>query len=130
MNAINRLAAVVSLASLLPLSALAAEPGTVEVTHWWTSGGEKAAVDTLRKQIEQDGFVWKDNAVAGGGGAAWVTGAGGLTYSVRSVAGTMISTARRSKPVCSAHKAPTCSSTTPMAIRALRLSPRGCAKRS
>lgn len=73
MNAINRLAAVVSLASLLPLSALAAEPGTVEVTHWWTSGGEKAAVDTLRKQIEQDGFVWKDNAVAGGGGAAAMT---------------------------------------------------------
>ncbi|MDD0975048.1 ABC transporter substrate-binding protein [Pseudomonas fontis] len=73
MNAINRLAAVVALASLLPLSALAEGPGTVEVTHWWTSGGEKAAVDTLKKQIEADGFIWKDNAVAGGGGAAAMT---------------------------------------------------------
>ncbi|PWB30826.1 sugar ABC transporter substrate-binding protein [Pseudomonas sp. SDI] len=73
MNAINRLAAVVSLASLLPLSALAAGPGTVEVTHWWTSGGEKAAVETLKKQVEADGFIWKDNAIAGGGGAAAMT---------------------------------------------------------
>ncbi|MBV6287251.1 ABC transporter substrate-binding protein [Pseudomonas aegrilactucae] len=73
MNAINRLAALVSLATLLPLSALAADTGTVEVTHWWTSGGEKAAVDTLKQQIEKDGFIWKDNAVAGGGGAAAMT---------------------------------------------------------
>ena len=73
MKAINRLAVAISLASLLPLNAFAEGPGTVEVTHWWTSGGEKAAVDTLKKQIEKDGFVWKDNAVAGGGGAAAMT---------------------------------------------------------
>ncbi len=76
MNAISRLATVISLASLsaLPLSVLAAESkGSVEVVHWWTSGGEKAAVDVLKAQVEKDGFTWKDGAVAGGGGATAMT---------------------------------------------------------
>lgn len=74
MNAISRLATVVSLATLFPLSALAAESkGSVEVVHWWTSGGEKAAVDVLRAQVEKDGFTWKDGAVAGGGGSTAMT---------------------------------------------------------
>ena len=74
MNTSLRLAAAISLASLLPLSASAAESkGSVEVVHWWTSGGEKAAVDVLRAQVEQDGFTWKDGAVAGGGGATAMT---------------------------------------------------------
>ncbi len=74
MNALTRLAAVVSLASLFPLAAHAADnPGTVDVLHWWTSGGEAKAVETLKQQIQKDGFVWKDNAVAGGGGAAAMT---------------------------------------------------------
>ncbi|QXH60919.1 ABC transporter substrate-binding protein [Pseudomonas azerbaijanorientalis] len=76
MNAISRLATVISLASLsaLPLSVLAAESkGSVEVVHWWTSGGEKAAVDVLKAQVEKDGFIWKDGAVAGGGGSTAMT---------------------------------------------------------
>lgn len=70
MNAISRLAVVVSLASLFPLSALA---GEVEVLHWWTSGGEKRAADTLQKLVEDKGHTWKDFAVAGGGGEAAMT---------------------------------------------------------
>ena len=78
MNAINRLAAVISLASLFPLSALAADTpaeskGTVEVVHWWTSGGEAKAIDVLKQLVEKDGYTWKDSAVAGGGGAAAMT---------------------------------------------------------
>lgn len=74
MNPTLRLAAAISLASLLPLSAQAAEAkGSVEVVHWWTSGGEKAAVDVLKAQVEKDGFTWKDGAVAGGGGATAMT---------------------------------------------------------
>ena len=74
MNAISRLATVISLASLFPLSALAADSkGSVEVVHWWTSGGEKAAVDVLKAQVEKDGFTWKDGAVAGGGGSTAMT---------------------------------------------------------
>ncbi|WP_434677862.1 carbohydrate ABC transporter substrate-binding protein [Pseudomonas sp. R1-18] len=74
MNSLSRLAVVISLASLFPLSATAAESkGTVEVVHWWTSGGEKAAVDVLKAQVEKDGFTWKDGAVAGGGGSTAMT---------------------------------------------------------
>ena len=68
MNAIHRLALSVSLA--LPLLAHA---GEVEVLHWWTSGGEKRAADTLQKMVEQKGHTWKDFAVAGGGGEAAMT---------------------------------------------------------
>ena len=50
MNAIHRLALSVSLA--LPLLAHA---GEVEVLHWWTSGGEKRAADTLQKIADETG---------------------------------------------------------------------------
>ncbi|VVO19180.1 ABC transporter substrate-binding protein [Pseudomonas fluorescens] len=74
MNAITRLATVISLASLFPFSALAADAkGTVEVVHWWTSGGEAKAVKVLENLVEKDGYEWKDSAVAGGGGAAAMT---------------------------------------------------------
>ncbi|BAP41379.1 ABC transporter substrate-binding protein [Pseudomonas sp. LJDD11] len=74
MNALSQLAAAISLATLLPFTAQAAESkGSVEVVHWWTSGGEKAAVDVLKAQVEKDGFTWKDGAVAGGGGATAMT---------------------------------------------------------
>ncbi|GIZ11884.1 ABC transporter substrate-binding protein [Pseudomonas sp. NCCP-436] len=69
MNVFFRLTAV-SLVSLLPLHASA---GEVEVLHWWTSGGEKRAVDTLQQLIEKQGHTWKDFAVAGGGGEAAMT---------------------------------------------------------
>ncbi|MEX6502218.1 ABC transporter substrate-binding protein [Pseudomonas zhanjiangensis] len=70
MKLMSRLAIAVSLTSLMPLSALA---GEVEVLHWWTSGGEKRAVDTLQKLVEDQGHTWKDFAVAGGGGEAAMT---------------------------------------------------------
>jgi glucose/mannose transport system substrate-binding protein len=70
MNAISRLATAISLVSLLPL---AAHAGEVEVLHWWTSGGEKRAADTLQKLVEDKGHTWKDFAVAGGGGEAAMT---------------------------------------------------------
>ncbi|AYG43714.1 carbohydrate ABC transporter substrate-binding protein [Pseudomonas sp. Leaf58] len=78
MNSMLRLAGAISVASITasvaPLSAHAADSkGTVEVVHWWTSGGEKAAVDVLKAQVEKDGFTWKDGAVAGGGGATAMT---------------------------------------------------------
>ena len=74
MNAFNRLALVISLASIFPLHAYAADTkGNVEVVHWWTSGGEAKAVDVLKKLVEKDGYTWQDSAVAGGGGAAAMT---------------------------------------------------------
>jgi glucose/mannose transport system substrate-binding protein len=40
----------------------------VEIIHWWTSGGEAAALQVLRENLEKQGVVWKDAAIAGGGG--------------------------------------------------------------
>ena len=41
-----------------------------EVLHWWTSGGESAAVKVFASQFAQAGGEWVDAAVAGGGGEA------------------------------------------------------------
>lgn len=45
----------------------------VEVLHWWTSGGEAAALDVLKKKLESQGVTWKDMPVAGGGGEQAMT---------------------------------------------------------
>ncbi len=45
----------------------------VEVLHWWTSGGEAAALDVLKQDLESKGVSWEDMPVAGGGGEAAMT---------------------------------------------------------
>jgi len=64
-----------AIASALSVSALSATAtaGEVEVLHWWTSGGEAAAVSVLREMVEKEGHTWKDFAVAGGGGENTMT---------------------------------------------------------
>ncbi|MFY0634257.1 MAG: carbohydrate ABC transporter substrate-binding protein [Vannielia sp.] len=43
----------------------------LEVTHWWTSGGEAAAVQQFATEFEsQTDHKWVDGAIAGGGGTA------------------------------------------------------------
>ena len=42
--------------------------GEVEVLHWWTAGGEAAAVKVLQQMLEKERHTWKDFAVSGGGG--------------------------------------------------------------
>ncbi len=51
----------------LPMSAYATE---LEVTHWWTSGGEAAAVAEMAKAFDASGDKWVDGAIAGSGGTA------------------------------------------------------------
>ncbi len=46
---------------------------SVEVLHWWTSGGEAAALDVLKKDLESKGITWQDMPVAGGGGTEAMT---------------------------------------------------------
>ncbi len=53
------------------LSARAAD--NVEVLHWWTSGGEAAALEVLKKDLEAKGISWTDMPVAGGGGTEAMT---------------------------------------------------------
>ena len=55
------------------LSASVARAENVEVLHWWTSGGEAAALNVLKKDLEGQGVGWTDMPVAGGGGEAAMT---------------------------------------------------------
>lgn len=61
-----------SVALLLSTTAVQAA-GTVEVLHWWTSGGEAKAVGELKKAFEAQGGTWIDSPIAGGGGDAAMT---------------------------------------------------------
>ncbi|WP_407943727.1 ABC transporter substrate-binding protein [Martelella alba] len=45
----------------------------VEVLHWWTSGGEAAALNVLKDDLAAQGIGWVDMPVAGGGGEAAMT---------------------------------------------------------
>src|SRR5215510_10175936 len=55
------------------LAAGTVQAAEVEVLHWWTSGGEAAALTVLKKDLEAKGITWKDMPVAGGGGTQAMT---------------------------------------------------------
>ena len=46
---------------------------SVEVLHWWTSGGEAKALNVLKETLQKQGVTWKDMPVAGGGGTQAMT---------------------------------------------------------
>jgi len=50
--------------------ATSAQATDLEVTHWWTSGGEAAAVSEFAKAFNAGGDNWVDGAIAGSGGVA------------------------------------------------------------
>jgi len=55
-----------SILSLLSVAA-AAQPA-VEVMHFWTSGGEAAALNEVKSKVEAAGVTWNDAPIVGGGG--------------------------------------------------------------
>ncbi|QKV19148.1 ABC transporter substrate-binding protein [Oricola thermophila] len=57
-------------ASVLGLSVVNGGAADLEVTHWWTSGGEAAAVAEFAKAFNATGHKWVDGAIAGSGGTA------------------------------------------------------------
>lgn len=65
----KKLASAVCMACLLSVPRLAST-AEVEVTHWWTSGGEAAAVAEFASAFNQTGHRWVDGAIAGSGGNA------------------------------------------------------------
>ena len=64
---VKSLLAAVAVAGLALPSAWAKE---AEVLHWWTSGGEAAALKVLKDDFASNGGTWKDMPIAGGGGDA------------------------------------------------------------
>jgi glucose/mannose transport system substrate-binding protein len=60
-----------SISTLLLATASPALAGpSVEVMHFWTSGGEAAALGAVRDKVVSEGVEWIDAPVAGGGGDA------------------------------------------------------------
>jgi glucose/mannose transport system substrate-binding protein len=53
--------------------ASAADVKEVQMLHWWTSGGEAAALNVLKQDLAKEGYTWKDVPVAGGGGEGAMT---------------------------------------------------------
>lgn len=66
MKSIARLMA----ASALVAAGTTAQAAELEVTHWWTSGGEAAAVAEFAKAFDATEHTWVDGAIAGSGGTA------------------------------------------------------------
>lgn len=57
----------------LAVMTVGAQAADVEVLHWWTSGGEAAALNVLKQDLESQGIGWQDMPVAGGGGEQAMT---------------------------------------------------------
>ncbi|GAA6182380.1 ABC transporter substrate-binding protein [Shimia sp. NS0008-38b] len=57
-------------AAVAVCAAGAVSAADLEVTHWWTSGGEAAAVSEFAKAFNATGNNWVDGAIAGSGGTA------------------------------------------------------------
>jgi glucose/mannose transport system substrate-binding protein len=58
---------------LAAAAAASAQQQTVEVLHFWTSGGEAAALGVLKDRLAKQDIRWNDMPVAGGGGEAAMT---------------------------------------------------------
>ncbi len=65
---IRMMAAVLAASVVIPFGA--ANATDLEVTHWWTSGGEAAAVAEFAKAFDATGNHWVDGAIAGAGDTA------------------------------------------------------------
>ena len=58
----TKLIAGVALAASPSRCAAQAQTKEVEMLHWWTSGGEAAALNVLKENLEKQGYTWKDIA--------------------------------------------------------------------
>ena len=66
-------AKLLATAAVSTLISSAAMAQSVEVLHWWTAGGEAAALNVLKEDLAGQGIGWEDMPVAGGGGEAAAT---------------------------------------------------------
>jgi glucose/mannose transport system substrate-binding protein len=65
--------ALIAVAACGLSTSVASAAGSVEVLHFWTSGSEAAALNTLKQNLAAEGIGWKDMPVAGGGGGNAMT---------------------------------------------------------
>jgi len=72
MKSYRKLMTAVMVAGAFSIGTARAEE-SVEVLHWWTSGGEAKALNVLKEMLQKQGVAWKDMPVAGGGGTQAMT---------------------------------------------------------
>jgi glucose/mannose transport system substrate-binding protein len=70
---VRKLAFGGAVAALMSTTSVAGAAEQVEVMHWWTSGGEAAALNVLKEDLGTKSVGWQDMPVAGGGGEAAMT---------------------------------------------------------
>lgn len=73
MKKLNKVTRTLVAAAVLGVVGGAQAADEVEVLHWWTAGGEAAALQVLKGDLESQGIGWKDMPVAGGGGTSAMT---------------------------------------------------------
>ena len=73
MGKLNKVTRTLVATAVLSVVGVAQAADEVEVLHWWTSGGEAAALKVLKGDLEGQGIGWKDMPVAGGGGTSAMT---------------------------------------------------------
>ena len=66
MRTFTSLLALAAATALYAAPAFAADAAKAEVLHWWTSGGESAAVKVFADKFNAAGGQWVDAAIAGG----------------------------------------------------------------
>jgi glucose/mannose transport system substrate-binding protein len=70
---LNMKKTLVSLAVVALASTQVHAQKSVEVLHFWTSGGEAAALNVLKSNLDKQGIKWNDMPVSGGGGEQAMT---------------------------------------------------------
>jgi len=70
----NKVVSVVAVMAAAFLGSTSVRAADVEVIHWWTSGGEQAAVSVFAREFDAlGGDKWVDTAIAGGENARSAT---------------------------------------------------------
>jgi len=73
MKTLLRTSAAAVFAAGFALTAHTADIKEIQMLHWWTSGGEAAALNVLKEDLKKEGYAWKDVPIAGGGGEGAMT---------------------------------------------------------
>ena len=55
-------------AGLTPAVGASQPPASLQVLHWWTSAGERKAVDVIAGKLAEENIQWRDAAIPGGAG--------------------------------------------------------------
>jgi glucose/mannose transport system substrate-binding protein len=68
MNRKRKVMGALAVMSAIGVGTACAQQPTLELMHFWTSGGESNAMQVIKDAVQAAGIAWQDAAVAGGAG--------------------------------------------------------------